>query len=264
MLQAVLVPFRTPKGVRKIVIVFHDITEIKRLERVRQDFMVNITHEIKTPVTSIQGYSETLLDNPDIDPEHRRTFLRTIHDNARHMDEMVTRLLSLAKLDAEIKTEMEPVSLRQQLQLALRTLEQAARKKGVTIVDALPEEQLLVQATRSGLFEVLVNLLDNAVAYGPENNTVTVTAKETRDGVLLRVMDTGEAISSFYKERIFERFFRIDPAQKVQKGRYGLGLAICRQIVTGFGGTIWLDSPLDSESGMGNAFCVSLKAAISG
>lgn len=260
-LQAVLVPFRTPKGVRKIVIVFHDITEIKRLERVRQDFMVNITHEIRTPVTSIQGYAETLLDNPGIDPGQRHSFLQTIHDNARHMSEMVTRLLSLARLDAETRNEMESVPLREQLLQAMRTLEQEAGEKGVEIVDALPPAPLFVQATKAGLFELLVNLLENAVAYGPANSTVTVAAEAAQDAVLLRVTDQGEAIPGFYKERIFERFFRIDPAQKVEKGRYGLGLAICRQIVTSFGGSIWLESPLDSGTGTGNVFCVSLKAS---
>jgi two-component system, OmpR family, phosphate regulon sensor histidine kinase PhoR len=259
MLQAVLVPFRTPKGVRKIVIVFHDITEIKRLERVRQDFMVNITHEIRTPVTSIQGYAETLLDNPEIDPGQRHSFLQTIHDNARHMSEMVTRLLSLARLDAETRNEMESVPLREQLLQAMRTLEQEAGKKGVEIVDAMPQTPMFVQATKAGLFELLVNLLENAVAYGPANSTVTVAAEAAKDAVLLRVTDQGEAIPGFYKERIFERFFRIDPAQKVEKGRYGLGLAICRQIVTSFGGSIWLESP--QASGTGNVFCVSLKAS---
>ncbi len=259
-LHATLVPFRTPKGVRKIVILFHDITEIKRLERVRQDFMINITHEIRTPITSIHGYAETLLDNPDIKPVDRDRFLGIILENSRHMAEMVKKLLSLAKLDAESAPKLEPVSLREQLLMAVRTLSQPIETRGVRVLDELPETPLFVKATKVGLFEVLVNLLENAVTYGPEKGDITVSIRTGEDkDVVLQITDQGEGIPGIFKDRIFERFFRIEEGRSMDKGRYGLGLAICRQLVTGFGGSIWLESPADPFKRTGTRFCVSLR-----
>jgi len=257
-LQAVLVPYRTPGGVRKIVIVFHDITEVRRLERVRQDFMVNITHEIRTPVSSIQGYAETLLDQPDMEAGTRQGFLEVIHKNARHMGHMVEKLLSLARLDAEGEVELEPVDLRETLVTATRTLAQKTQARGVTIRDALPESLPTVMATPPGLLEVLLNLLENAIVYGPEHAEVTVSAEPAGQDCVVSVIDQGQGVPERFRERVFERFFRVDGARNVKEGRYGLGLAICRQLVESFGGRIWLESLLDAGQGAGTALRFSL------
>lgn len=260
-LQAVLVPYRSPKGVRNIVIVFQDITETRRLERMRHDFMVNITHEIRTPVTSIQGYAETLLDSSDIEEKKRRQFIQTILDNAVQMGEMVKRLLSLARLDEDTPPKTEAVNLKQSLQLVLRTLAPLAEKRSCSILDQLPEPSPMVLATRSGLFEVLMNLLENAVVHGPEQGVITVTAETRGKRVDLRINDQGSGIPAFLRERIFERFFRADASRTDGKGHYGLGLAICRQLVRSFGADICVDAGMHDGQNSGTTFLVTLKLA---
>ncbi len=258
-LHATLRAFQTPRGVRKIVIVLHDISELKRLERVRQDFMANISHEIRTPVTSIKGYAETLLDQPDLPKETEQKFLQTILENADHMGDMVTKLLSLSKLDAQIQTALEPVVVQDSLDAALRTLSQRLEERRIELMNEFPDDQVYVLATRAGLFEVMVNLLENAINYGSENMRIFVGATRKNDTVTLYVKDQGPGIPAIYRERIFERFFRVESGRKGSKGHYGLGLAICRQIVAGFGGQIELDCP--KEGDIGTAFYVTLQAA---
>ena len=259
LLHAILMSFQTPRGVRKIVIVLHDITELKRLERVRQDFMANISHEIRTPVTSIKGYAETLLDQPNLPKETEEKFLRIILENADHMGNLVAKLLALSKLDAQIQNALEPVSIKDTLNAALRTLSQKLEAKRISVVDELSDEFPFVRATKAGLFEVLVNLLENAVNYGTDGMSIFVGANRKKDSVILYVKDQGPGIPEIYRERIFERFFRVESGRKGSKGHYGLGLAICRQIIAGFGGEIRLECP--KEDGIGTIFYVSLQAA---
>lgn len=248
-IHAVRMAFETPGRIRKIVIVLHDITELKHLERVRQDFMTNISHEIRTPVTCIKGYAETLLEQHNLPEETEKNFLLTILDNADHLSDMVERLLSLSKLDAQIETTLEPVALQDSLDEVLRTLMQRMDEKRIRLVNELPDEPVLVLATKTGLFEILVNLLDNAVQYGTEGMCIFVGAVRKNENVVLYVRDQGPGIPAAYRDRIFERFFRVENQRKGSKGHYGLGLAICRQIVTGFGGQIRLDYPSDNETG---------------
>ncbi len=259
LLHAILMFFQTPRGVRKIVIVLHDITELKRLERVRQDFMANISHEIRTPVTCIKGYAETLLDQPGLPKETEEKFLRTILENADHMGNLVAKLLALSKLDAQIQNALEPVSIQDTLDAALRTLSQTLEAREMTVIDEFSEEAVLVQATKAGLFEVLVNLLENAVNYGTDGMNIFVGATRKNGTVILYVKDQGPGIPEVYRERIFERFFRVESGRKGSKGHYGLGLAICRQIIAGFGGEIRIECPKDDA--IGTIFYVTLQAA---
>ena len=159
--------------------------------------MANISHEIRTPVTSIKGYAETLLDQPDLPKETEQKFLQTILENADHMGDMVTKLLSLSKLDAQIQTALEPVVVQDSLDAALRTLSQRLEERRIELMNEFPDDQVYVLATRAGLFEVMVNLLENAINYGSENMRIFVGATRKNDTVTLYVKDQGPVFPPF-------------------------------------------------------------------
>jgi two-component system, OmpR family, phosphate regulon sensor histidine kinase PhoR len=233
------------------VIVLHDITDLRKLERVRRDFVANVSHEFKTPLTAIQGFAETLLSGAIDDPQNRIRFLKIILEHSRRLARLTDDLLELSKMDADrIDLELDRLSVSQFVQACLETTQRAAAEKNldvsVNLRGALPD----ILADRRRLAEVLQNLLDNAVQYTPSGGRIVVSASSDPEEVTFTVSDTGIGIPQVDQPRIFERFYRVDVARSREVGGTGLGLSIAKHLVEAHRGRIWVES----EVGQGSKF----------
>ncbi|MSR01290.1 MAG: HAMP domain-containing histidine kinase [Gemmatimonadetes bacterium] len=225
------------------VVVLHDLTRLKRLETVRRDFVANASHELKTPLTAISGYAETLLaDEPG--PAITKRFLETILSNALRMQRLVDDQLDLSRIESGAWTPrlddvaIEPAA-REAWALATAT-EPAAPNFSVE----LAPEATWITADADGLRQIFRNLFENAVRHTAPSGRVTVTATSDDGGIRLSVTDTGAGIGSEHLPRIFERFYRVDPSRSREQGGTGLGLAIVKHLVEGHGGRVWAESTL--------------------
>lgn len=249
-------------GVAGAVLVLHDITEIRRLERVRRDFVANVSHEFKTPLTAIQGFAETLLGGALDDPQNRRKFLEIIRDHATRLSALTSDLLKLSRIEAgNVEMEMRAVSLPDLIAGCVETTRWKAEQKGLTLNVQCPPALPAVRGDASYLREALQNLLDNAVQYTLSGGRITVSSAASDAGapagVVVTVEDTGIGIPQAEQGRIFERFYRVDAARSREAGGTGLGLAIAKHIVEAHGGRIWLES----EVGRGSRFHFSVPLA---
>jgi two-component system phosphate regulon sensor histidine kinase PhoR len=237
------------------VVVLHDITELRKLERVRRDFVANVSHEFRTPLTAIQGFAETLLAGAMNDPQNRERFLGIIVEHSRRLARLTEDLLMLSKMDADrLELEIRRVSVAQLIESCIETSRHRAAEKEIAIsvkpFNGLPD----VAGDRRRLAEVLQNLLDNATQYTLARGQIAVSAK-TRDAeVVFTVADTGIGIPKADQPRIFERFYRVDAARSREAGGTGLGLSIAKHIVEVHGGSIWVES----EVGRGSRFHFSV------
>jgi two-component system phosphate regulon sensor histidine kinase PhoR len=261
--EMTLVPFRDHKYRPRVILVFHDTSEQKRVERVLRDFVANASHQLRTPLTSIRGYAETLLDAPPQDEAKRREFLDIIRANAVHMAKVIGGMFALAKSEREGKRPGElSASVPQALDHALKNAAFAAADKNITIeLEALPDGLPKAAADPDGILQIIDNILDNAIKYSPENTTVRIGAASDGQSVTLHFSDQGPGVSQDDQKRIFERFFRADSNGVEGTGSAGLGLAICRHIARNYGGEVWVESPSDAESGTGSVFTVRLPVA---
>ncbi|BBD09937.1 sensor histidine kinase [Desulfovibrio ferrophilus] len=243
------------------IIVFHDISELKRLERVRRDFVANVSHELRTPLTTIKGYSETILTNKKTDPQTSIKFLEVILKNADHMAQMVEDLLSLSRLESG-KQQFSParVNAADALNEAFRTCDHLAGTKRITLSTTLPEEGVPVRADFDRLVQVFRNLVENAVKYSPEESSISVDYRIDSTEAIFGVSDLGPGIPKEDTVRIFERFYRVEKhrAKSGHIGSSGLGLAICKHIVERLGGRIWVENRKDADTG--STFYFSLPA----
>jgi two-component system, OmpR family, phosphate regulon sensor histidine kinase PhoR len=233
------------------VVVLHDVTELRRLERVRQDFVANVSHEFKTPLTAIQGFAETLLGGALEDDKNNRRFLEIIRDHAAQLARVTNDLLKLARIEAgKLEVQFGPVNLGEVVEICADTTQLRAGRKGIEFAAEVPPDLPPVRGDARLLREVLQNLLDNAVQYTPSGGRVNVEAQAGAKDVTVTVADTGIGIPSTDQERIFERFYRVDAARSREEGGTGLGLSIARHIVETLGGRLWVDS----EVGRGSRF----------
>jgi two-component system, OmpR family, phosphate regulon sensor histidine kinase PhoR len=237
------------------VIVLHDITELRKLERVRRDFIANVSHEFKTPLTAIQGFAETLLAGAADDPQNRSRFLAIILEHSRRLARLTDDLLKLSKMDADrLELEIHRLSASQLIESCLETAQHRAAEKDIRISVNLAQHLPEIAGDRRLLAEVLQNLLDNATQYTMPGGQIMVSA-ETNDGeVIFTVSDTGIGIPQADQPRIFERFYRVDVARSREVGGTGLGLAIAKHLVEVHGGRIWVES----EVGQGSQFHFSV------
>lgn len=240
--------------------VFYNISERKRLEKIRRDFVANVSHELKTPLTSIKGYVETLLSGPFAFEKDAKSFLQTIDKNANHMSVIVDDLLQLTKLqDKPFEKQLRRIDAAGCFHAAFERSPLMALEKNITIDNRL-NQPLPVLADEDALTRVFGNLLDNAIRYSPEGKTITVFAEEQKDTIRFVVQDEGPGIARRHQERIFERFYRVEKERSRFTGGTGLGLAICKNAVFGMGGEIWLQSPPDGKP-TGSAFYFTLRKA---
>jgi two-component system phosphate regulon sensor histidine kinase PhoR len=226
---------------RAVLLVLRDQSEAERLDRVRRDFVANVSHEVKTPLTSVRGYAETLLEGGLEDPEHREGFVRVIRDQATRLQELVDDLLSLSELERpEARLRVERFDLRALAERQIAALADRAAHAGL-VLELLPGEPEWVEGDRARIEQVLANLLDNALKY-TERGGVTVTLEGDATHVSCTVQDTGTGIPAEDLDRIFERFYRVDKARSREKGGTGLGLSIVKHIMALHEGRVSVES----------------------
>jgi two-component system phosphate regulon sensor histidine kinase PhoR len=237
------------------VVVLHDVTELRRLERVRQDFVANVSHEFKTPLTAIQGFAETLLGGAIDDTRNNRRFLEVIREHAARLARLTDDLLKLARIEAgKLEVQFFPVNVMELIESCTDTTLLKAARKQIAIEIDLPQGLPSIRGDASLLRDVLQNLLDNAIQYTPEGGHIRVNAIAGPREVTFTVADTGIGIPLAEQERIFERFYRVDPARSREAGGTGLGLSIAKHIVEAHGGRL----SVESEIGGGSKFSFSV------
>jgi two-component system phosphate regulon sensor histidine kinase PhoR len=240
-------PVRVAKGAAAArVLVFSDITDLKAYENVRADFVANLTHEVRTPLSALCGYAETLLRGVD-DPETQHRFLDIIERQARRLARLIDDLLTLSDLERGLTPlKLEPVDSARLLEETTELMREPAQRHGVTIGFEVPAELPEVWADHDRLNQLMLNLLDNAIKYTPRGGRVTATARPAEDadavGVELAVVDTGEGIPAAHIPRLTERFYRVDRARSRELGGTGLGLAIVKHIVQLHRGKLKIES----------------------
>ncbi|OGL40121.1 MAG: hypothetical protein A2042_02710 [Candidatus Schekmanbacteria bacterium GWA2_38_11] len=235
-----------PSGV---VIVFHDITKMKKLERVRQDFVANVSHELKTPLTLIIGYIEALIDGAKDDSESLTGFLNIIDSHAKRMNKLISDLLELAKIESvDYRVTKSRNSLRSLIESCLASYKEELNRKKLSFELKIEEESEWVFVDKSKIELAINNLIDNAIKYTPGNGKISIEAGSLKDYIEVRVVDTGIGIPSNEIDRIFERFYRADKARSRELGGTGLGLSIVKHIVEAHGGKVRVESELNKGS----------------
>ena len=242
----------TPISDDEYLLVLRDLTELRRLERVRRDFVANVSHELRTPLTSIKAMAETLLDGARTDEAVAPRFLQTIMRESDRLVRLSTDLLDLSRVEAR-GIEKTPIDLAALVTDVAARLASQAEKADITLSNTI-RPPLVAPADRDEMAQVLVNLLDNAIAYTPRGGFVTLSAHETPEAVTVSVADTGIGILSHDIPRLFERFYRADKARSRASGGTGLGLSIVKHIVENHGGTV----RVESEYNRGSVFSFTL------
>ncbi len=239
--------FYSERELTGFVAIFHNITQLKKLEQTRKDFVANISHEIKTPITAIQGFADTLLEGALDDREHALKFLQTIKANSERINSLVEDLMTISKLElGVIKVEKSTLDLTGVVDDVLAVLREKAAAKNLTLKTAVPPNAAPIEADRDRLIQILTNLADNGIKF-TEKGSVTIGEGRQNDIRYLFVQDTGIGIASKHLSRLGERFYRVDPGRSRNMGGTGLGLAIVKHLVKAHG---W-DMQIESTHGKG-------------
>ncbi len=243
-----------------VIMVFHDITEIKRVEQIRRDFVANVSHELRTPLTSIKGYAETLVGIDKYDPEQTRSFLEVILRNANHMNTMLDELLQLSRLEHG-KQRVDLVSVEPASAVYSAWKSCHPLHKNIEFSSELDASTPGVRANFEQLVQVFRNVFENAIKYVPEETAVIrVHGQKSGSELVVFIEDNGPGIPAEDQTRIFERFYRVEKDRNSSVGGTGLGLAICRHIMANHGGRITVQSPVP-ETGIGSRFIITLPLA---
>lgn len=236
------------------LLVIHDITEIRKLETMRRDFVANVSHELKTPLTSIKGFAETLLEGGIDDKANNRNFLKIIQDHAERLNKLVDDLLSLSHLESkEMTLEKEYFNLHEHVEKVIAGFNAQLKKKGIDVKDELPSG-LFINADKDKIEQVFSNLIDNAIKFNREKGIVRIYSQEENGRIKIIIEDSGVGILEKDIPRIFERFYRVDKARSRELGGTGLGLSIVKHIVELHGGNIGVES----VEGLGSKFWFTL------
>jgi two-component system phosphate regulon sensor histidine kinase PhoR len=232
-------------GEEKIMIVFHDVTRLKKLERIRTDFVANVTHEIRTPLTAIIGYLETLQAGAIDNPEDARRFIDIILKQSQRLNRLVEDLMTISKIElGEINFRFEDVFLSDVIDSVLQLIEAKAVVKQISIENKIPYKIHHIKADRDRLCQVFVNVLDNAVKFTSEGGHVTLDAEEKAGGMVVTISDTGAGIPREEIQRLGERFYRADKTRSRELGGTGLGLSIVKHLMLAHGGKMEIESQL--------------------
>jgi two-component system, OmpR family, phosphate regulon sensor histidine kinase PhoR len=237
---------------------FQDVTEIRKLERMRSEFVANVSHELKTPIAAVQGFAETLLTGGVKDEETARSFLQIIYDEGDRLNRLIGDILELSKIESRrVPLAFEPIELRPLFESLFDVLQTSADKKSILLMLEVPEG-LFMEGDEDRLRQIFMNLLSNAISYTPEGGRVKVTTQvldvEEEEKIRFVVSDTGIGIPKKDLPRIFERFYRVDKARSRSSGGTGLGLSIVKHLVDLNHGTI----RVESKVGEGSSFILDL------
>ncbi|MDR0266871.1 two-component system histidine kinase PnpS [Paenibacillus sp.] len=242
-----------------MLFLLQDVTAIRRLENMRSEFVANVSHELKTPVAAVKGFSETLLGGGVKDEETARSFLQIIYDESERLNRLISDILDLSKIESKASPmDYAPVHLASFCASIMDTMTTVAKKKRITLHSNIPEE-LFAEADEDKLRQILINLLSNAVNYTQDGGKVELNIQDDQNAeglekVLIKVSDTGIGIPKKDQPRIFERFYRVDKARSRGSGGTGLGLSIVKHLVEQHHGEI----SVESEVGIGTTFTVEL------
>ena len=240
------------------VLVFHDVTDLRRLENLRRDFVSNVSHELKTPLAAIAAYAETLLNGALEDGDFGRTFVGRIAEQSDRLNSLILDLLELARIESgEHILHVDAVDVNSILDASAEAHQAIAQSKQLTLETASDEESLYGQADAEGLRTIADNLIGNAINYSRPGGSVYVRSRREGDWVVFEVQDNGVGIAKEFQTRIFERFFRVDRARSREVGGTGLGLSIVKHLCQLFGGNV----KVTSQVGVGSTFTVHLRAA---
>ncbi len=239
-----------------VMVVLHDVTELRRLENLRRELVANVSHELKTPLAAIKAYAETLRMGAVDDPEHNLTFVLRIEEQAERLHQLILDLLHIARVEAgEATFEIVDVPLREVLDECAAQFAESAAARQIELIVELPPAILTARGDEEGVRTILSNLVDNAIKYTPPKGRVTLRAKAGEATVTIEVQDTGIGIAEKDQGRIFERFYRVDKARSRELGGTGLGLSIVKHLAQAFGGSVGVESMLKK----GTTFRVTLR-----
>ena len=240
------------------IVVFHDLTRMRQLENTRREFVANVSHELRTPLSLIKGFVETLLDGAKDNPEVADKFLHTIERHANRLHNLIEDLLTISRLESGgIKLNVEDIGLCEFTGKMLEEMQSRAAERNTSLLNEVPAT-LHARADLDRLQQVFVNLVENGIKYGRASGRMVVTGRALPDGkVELCVSDDGPGIPEEARERVFERFYRVDRARSRETGGTGLGLSIVKHIVQSHGGEVWVES----ELGHGAKFFFTLPQA---
>jgi two-component system phosphate regulon sensor histidine kinase PhoR len=242
----------------RLLAVFWDVTELRRLETLRRDFVANVSHELRTPVTAISSAAETLTSALGRDAEAARRFVDIIERNAERLNALLEDVLALSRIESrDFRLSLEPQAMQAVVGQVLSLFEERAAKHRMRLVHAVPADVPRVRADRRALEQVLTNLVDNAVKYGGPGAEVRVCAEHDGDTVRISVEDTGPGIEARHLPRVFERFYRVDAGRSRELGGTGLGLSIVKHLAEAMGGAIGVESAV----GKGSKFSLTLPVA---
>ncbi|MGG0890344.1 two-component system histidine kinase PnpS [Cytobacillus horneckiae] len=234
-----------------VLLVFHDITELKKLEQVRRDFVANVSHELKTPITSIKGFSETLLDGAMDDREALRQFLNIILQESERLQTLIQDLLDLSKIEQQgFNLSVEKVNVITIVNEVITIVNRKAEEKNISILFEKDMEPIIIEADPYRLKQIFINIVSNALAYTTNNGSVAIKVTNDSSKVYIDIEDTGIGIEQSEIPRIFERFYRVDRARSRNSGGTGLGLAIVKHLVEAHKGLV----TVESEVGKGSVF----------
>lgn len=247
-------------AVEGAVLVFHDITELRRLEVVRRDLIANVSHELRTPLSSIRGYSETLLEGALEDKANAKDFLRIINKDSERLSRLIDDLLDLSRIESgKMAMFFAPQDLSVISRRCLAVISGQAKARSIRMENFIPDDLPLIMADDIRLSQVLLNLIDNAIKYSSEGSGIEISATQEGNFVRVSVKDNGMGIPEQDLPRIFERFYRVDKARSRELGGTGLGLSIVKHIVQAHGGQV----QVVSEQGKGSTFSFTIPVASS-
>jgi two-component system phosphate regulon sensor histidine kinase PhoR len=239
-----------------VVVVIKDVSDLRKLENYRREFVANVTHELKTPITSIQASAETLQNFKNNDADQKR-FLQIIEQNTQRLNGLISDILILAKLDSEVSFPKQKLSLNKILDAVLSELTLQISAKKMQIEKLTPTPEIFFWGDPEGLRQAFKNYLDNAIKYSPENQSIRLELRQTPTEIYFSVSDHGAGISAEHLPRLFERFYRTDKGRSINMGGTGLGLAIVKNVVERHGGKVGVES----VPGTGSTFSFTLPVA---
>ncbi len=241
-------PLKENEKIKGSVLVFHDITSLRNLENLRKDFVANVSHELKTPLTAIKGYTETLIGGALRDEKNANKFLKIIHEHTNRLTHLLTDLLDLSKIESgQYSLRYENFSLQSLINELISTFSQEIKSKEI-IFKFIPKNLDSIFADRTALRQILSNLLENAIKYSNQKSTIILQAESNTQSIRFEIEDNGPGISPEHLPRIFERFYRTDASRSRELGGTGLGLSIVKHLVQLHGGEISVESKLDKGS----------------
>jgi two-component system phosphate regulon sensor histidine kinase PhoR len=239
-----------------VMVVIHDVSELRRLENLRREFVANVSHELKTPLAAIKAYAETLRMGAVNDPENNLAFVLRIEEQAERLHKLILDMLQIARIESGKETfTIVDVGLAELIDECLTQFADLAAAKEIDLVGELPDEQITARGDEEGLRTILSNLIDNALKYTTTGGEVFIRCQASGETVTLEVQDTGIGIAEKEQVRIFERFYRVDRARSREMGGTGLGLSIVKNLAQAFGGTVGVNS----ELGRGSTFRITLQ-----